>query len=113
MVSKMVDRLRHLRSLRGLTQEGLASQINCTREAIASYETGKTTPPLEVLVQLADYFHISLDYLVGRSDFPNQIYRDAVGEKDANLFQQLYRLSPQDREKISSIAKIFQEEDSE
>jgi hypothetical protein len=50
---------------------------------------------------------------VGRSDFPNQIYRDAVGEKDANLFQQLYRLSPQDREKVSSIAKIFQEEDSE
>ncbi len=108
MVSKMIERLRLLRSQQGLTQEGLARQINSTREAIASYETGKTTPPLEVLIQLADCFHISLDYLVGRSDFPNEFYNSVVGEEDARLFQQIYSMSPQDRDKLTSIAKIFQ-----
>ena len=58
-------RLQQLRMSRNLSQEALGKKINRSKSVICSYENNLRIPPLEVLTNLAVFFNVSLDYLVG------------------------------------------------
>lgn len=60
--------LRTLREECGLSQEQLGQIIGVKRYSIYTYEKGKSCPDMEGLIALADYFQVSIDYLVGRTD---------------------------------------------
>ena len=64
--------LKALRKARNLTQKQLAIDIGASERGIQQYELGERKPTYDMLITLADYFDISLDYLVGRSDDPTQ-----------------------------------------
>ena len=66
-----MDRLRELRLKKNLTQKELADILDVDRTAIAKYETGASGAKSEVLKKIADYFGVSVDYLLERSDRPN------------------------------------------
>lgn len=70
------DRLKYLRSTRDLTQRDLAEKINVTSGAVGMYESGKRFPNNEVLNRIADYFNVTADYLLGRTDNPSQIVQE-------------------------------------
>lgn len=59
-------RLIELRRKKGLLQRDVADQLHIDRSTYSYYERGKTNPPLDILIKLADYFGVSLDYLAGR-----------------------------------------------
>lgn len=61
-------RLRMIRTERGLTQKQLAIEIGASERGIQQYELGERKPAFDALITLADFFDVSLDYLVGRSD---------------------------------------------
>ena len=58
------DRLFDLRRQAGLSQEELANLLGLTRQAVQKWEAGTSRPDMDNLVALANYFHVSLDYLV-------------------------------------------------
>ena len=62
------ERIIQLKTERKLLQKDIASSIGLSLRAYQYYEKGQKEPTLSVLLRLADYFDISLDYLVGRSD---------------------------------------------
>jgi repressor LexA len=64
-------RLRELRENKGLSQADLGKLFNLSKQAISSYETGGSLPPPETLQKFADFFNVSVDYLLGRTDDPN------------------------------------------
>lgn len=64
------DALRRFRKKYKLTQKQAAEIAGVTERVFQSYEYGKVVPSVLVLIALADYFEVSLDYLVGRSDDP-------------------------------------------
>ena len=64
------DRLVLLRKRKGLSQYKLAEILNLTRGQVANYEQGKRQPDYETLKMFADFFNVSTDYLIGRSDDP-------------------------------------------
>lgn len=64
------ERLVELRKSRGLTQKQLAADLQLSELAIQHYEAQRRKPAFDVLLSVADYFDVSLDYLVGRSDDP-------------------------------------------
>jgi len=64
------ERLRELRKSKNLKREELGEIIGLGPRIITFYETNDRDPSLKVLIALADYFDVSLDYLVGRSDDP-------------------------------------------
>ena len=64
------ERLRDLRRENGLTQAVLGKIVGTGADAICVYEKGKNYPEVRRLIMLADYFEVSLDYLVGRTDKP-------------------------------------------
>ncbi len=56
--------IRHLRRLKGLTQEMLAEELRITRSRISSYEENRSAPTIEMLIKLSDYFRIPIDILL-------------------------------------------------
>ena len=63
-------RLRECRKKRGITQEAFARELNIAYSTYRRYEQGGTEPSLSDAVRFADFFHVSLDYLTGRTDDP-------------------------------------------
>ena len=71
------EHLKLLRQARGLTQEAVAQQVGVTRQAISSYESGRTQPDLDMLRRFAEVYDVSLeDILYGKS--PSQVRRRRV-----------------------------------
>lgn len=66
MFAKKLKSLR--KSREGLTQEKLADVLGVTQQAVGRWEKGLNMPDNDIQVKLADYFHVSLDFLQGRED---------------------------------------------
>ena len=60
----VAENIKHLRNQKKLSQEGLAQLINVPRSRIGSYEEGRSAPSIEMLIQLAESFNISVDMLI-------------------------------------------------
>ena len=65
------QRLLDLRKKVGATQGDLSELLGVTKTQISDMERGKTTTTMARLYQLCDYFNVSADYLLGRTDEPN------------------------------------------
>lgn len=63
-------RLKELRKVNNLTLEQLGKNIGSTKATMSNFETGQKKPSLDMVIKLADYFQVSIDYLVGRTDDP-------------------------------------------
>lgn len=64
-------RLKELRLEAGLTQKELALAINTSQQNIGFYELGKRNPKKEILDNLSDFFNVSTNYLLGKTDIKN------------------------------------------
>lgn len=63
-----MNRIRELREKTGLRQIDVANVTGIDQKTLSNYETGKTNPDSYALIRLADFFNVSIDYLVGRID---------------------------------------------
>lgn len=97
MVARMAtfrERLKLLREEKGLSQKALGKLLNLSQSAIAYYETGDKEPTQETLHRLADYFGVSVDYLLGRTDIrempgvgTDELELDEILRKENVLFE--------------------------
>lgn len=62
------ENIRNLRIDRGLTQQQIADYLNIRQNTYSQYEIGVLNYPVEVLLKLADYYGVSVDYLLGRTN---------------------------------------------
>ncbi len=67
-MNRFGKRLKELRRERGITQKQLAEVLGVSKTTVCQWETMKQEPSIEMLMTLADYFHTSVDYLIGRDD---------------------------------------------
>ena len=67
-MTPLPTRVRLLRTERGETQEELARAVGMSKETVAGWEAGRRDPDTAMVVRLAEYFGVSTDYLLGRSD---------------------------------------------
>ncbi|MBQ7688739.1 MAG: helix-turn-helix transcriptional regulator [Clostridia bacterium] len=63
-------RIKELRKKRQISQLKMAMDLNMTQNTISRYETGEREPGIRELILLADYFQVSVDYLLERTDNP-------------------------------------------
>lgn len=83
MIDKKIfaERLIQLRNKKNLMAKDIANELGITKAAMSVYEAGKGLPTADKLAAIADYFNVSMDYLVGRSDDPTihkPIKKDAL-----------------------------------
>lgn len=62
-----MNNIRYLRQKNNLTQVELAAKMGVKQNTLSAWETGSSNPELSSAVRLADFFEVSLDYLLGRS----------------------------------------------
>lgn len=67
-------RLKELRKKRHISQVFLAMELNMSQNSISRYETGDREAGYKELIAIADYFGVSVDYLLGRTDNPKVNY---------------------------------------
>lgn len=63
------NRLKEARKEKGLTQKELATILQIRQQSYARYEANTAEPSYDMLVEIADFFELSADYLLGRADF--------------------------------------------
>ena len=66
-------RLKELRKKRNITQQRLALELAMSQNTISRYETGEREAGYAELIQIADYFNVSIDYLLERTDNPHRL----------------------------------------
>ena len=64
--------IRNLREDRDKTQQEMAAYLLIKQTTYSKYELGKITIPVDALIKLADYYDVSVDYLIGRTDSPKR-----------------------------------------
>ena len=75
-MSKFSERLSFLRKQKGISQNSLAQQIGAAIRCYQRYEYGEREPQLTTIINLAKFYNVSLDYLVGLTEEPGQFPQD-------------------------------------
>lgn len=91
-MATMGERIKYLRGIKGITQEILANEIKCDRSSLSKWENGLTFPPAEVVLELANYFGVSTDFLY---------CRQTEGVEEEGF---LYGLSPEAKKRLKGYA---------
>ncbi|WP_312334508.1 helix-turn-helix domain-containing protein [Anaerospora hongkongensis] len=128
-------RLAELRSARGLTQQQLADLTGLTRGRLNNYEQGTREPDLVTLQSLADFFQVTTDFLLGRTDTTGDFTAETMSKIDQALdedpellafwletkkrpdlqlfLKQVKSASPKAIRQMMTIIKMIEEEESE
>lgn len=64
----MYRRIRELREDHDYTQKKLAAVLNCSQQVYSNYELGQRDIPTDILIQLAKFYNVSTDYILGLKD---------------------------------------------
>lgn len=82
------QRLRELRKEKRMSQQEMGEILNASQQSIGNWERGRNFPPEEVVLKVADYFDVSIDYLYGK-DVPRWATQDDVVDLDKMLNDQV------------------------
>lgn len=64
----MYRRIRDLREDKDMTQQQMAEILHCSQRVYSDYERGRLDIPTEILIRLADFHEVSVDYILGRTN---------------------------------------------
>lgn len=102
-----MSRLKELRIKKGVTQQTVADFLQFSRVAYTNIENGKREPAFETIVKLADYFEVSTDYLLGKTNNPAEFTN--MNEAVIKLQQELSKLDfdIEDEKELETILKFI------
>ena len=100
----MTLRLKELRLQGNHTQTEISKLLGISREAYSMYESGKRQPSLETLDILASFYQISVDYLIGRTDFPAPA--KPLTPEEEQILQQYRTLDARGKQILSALAAL-------
>lgn len=86
---------KDLRTKSKLTQQEMADKLNISRSSIGMYEGGEREPSFELLEQIADYFNVDMNYLLGKSELSEHIPQGYYLNDDAREMAQFMFENPE------------------
>ncbi len=98
--------LRHLIDSHGLTVKGLAGEVNISHITISRYLNGHREPELKYVLALAQYFRVSIDWLLGFSDDRYEV----LPQESRELITLFNKASPDDRRVVGAVLSKYREE---
>ena len=91
--SCLSQRLRELRNAKGMSQYKLADELSLSRGLLGNYEQGTREPDYNTLLLLANYYNVSLDYLLGASNVCKRFTDEQTHARDSQLVSDIFALS--------------------
>lgn len=99
--------LRKLRKEKDMTQKDIATYLNVSDRLVGYYESGERMPPPDILEKIADYFDVSIDYLLGRTNIKKQ---PVYSTKD-EIKEDIDSLSPESKEDLKRYLELLKIKD--
>lgn len=105
-----MKRVTELIDSHGITRNKLLTDIGLNKNSFVAWTKRGTVPGGDTLAKIADYFHVSTDYLLGRTDVPegeggSPIVSDEEAALDQELISRLVQLTPEEREKVDAFVQ--------
>ncbi|ACV57523.1 helix-turn-helix domain-containing protein [Alicyclobacillus acidocaldarius] len=111
MMMTFGERLAQLRRSKGLSQYALAEQLKMTRGQIANYEQGTREPDIETLKKLADFFDVSIDFLVlGK---PNVSDFNGLTNEVKRTLEALSQMSVEKQQEVADFAEYLRSKEEQ
>lgn len=106
----MIKNLRALRESHGISQQKLADAIGISQQSVNKYENHQTQPDIVTLIQIADFFHTSVDYLIGHTEAQAEhegvlVYR--LNADEVKLVNQYRQLSLKEKDSIHLVMENY------
>ncbi len=106
----MIKNLRLLRENHGVSQQKLAEAIGLTQQSINKYENHKIEPDIATLILIADFFHTSVDFLIGHTEAQAEyegvpVYR--LNADEIRLINQYRQLSLKEKDSIHLVMENY------
>ncbi len=95
-----IKRLRDLREDNDYTQADIAKILNITRPQYNLYELGDRKIPIDKLQELADYYNVSIDYILERTNYKKVVQADEMSARNKRLTEYYNRLSLEDQDYV-------------
>ncbi len=114
---ELSERLKELRTKRGLSQYDLAKKLGVSKSTISMIEVGSRQPSIEMMEMLCDYFNVSMDYLRGKDDVSLYLITPELADvasklsEDAELYELVSKVvngTPEQRDKLLQMAKLME-----
>ena len=103
-------RLSDLRKSKHMNQQKLAFALNTTQAAISKYERGVNEPDIAMLKKLANYFNVSVDYLIGYSNNPLNFSPSDMTKEETYVIKDFHRLDAKQKALVQAyIQGLLQE----
>ena len=105
-----MERLKLLRKQNNLTQQQLADILHVSQQSIHKYEHDITTPDLDTLKNIANYFNTSVDYVLGVTDIPHKIEpvtNTMLNQAELELVETYRTVSTTQRDLLESLISEF------
>lgn len=109
------ERIKKLREEQSVSQIDLAKALFISQSSISEYESGNQQPPISMLIQLADFFDVNIDYLLGRTDIKisiNRLEQKLTTSSGSVSINDFLRLKNDEKEAIGELIKSFNKYDS-
>ena len=100
-----MEKLKELRKAKGISLEELGAYIGAAESTISLYENGKRQPDYETLLKLAEYFGVTVDYLLRGGE------EEQLPEELVILNRAAKKMSPENQKKLLEMAKLMFKED--
>lgn len=106
----MIKNLKKLRLEAGTTQQQLADYIMVSQQSVNKYENHDVEPDIDILIKIADYFGVSVDYLVGRTEIREMPKDCCMSFDDINervIVELVRKLTKKQKEALIDLIKNF------
>ena len=104
-MSDFAQRLRELRKDNNISQKRLSNFLNFGYTAIANYESGRNQPSLDTVKKIAQFFGVTVDYLIGGSDYPRS--EKDITEKEEELLMIFRRINDEERDALLKVVNLM------
>lgn len=102
----MIAKLKQLRQKAGLSQAQLAEAIGVSQQSVNKYENHSVEPDIDTLIRIADYFHVSVDYLIDHTGVGHAAAFD-LNTEEARLVEDWRQLHSAEKESIRLIVQNY------
>ena len=103
-------KLRSLREERKINQQKIAMDLQISQASISKYEIGSAEPDISTILRLADYFHVSTDYLLGKSELKIAMGKSDLSEAEIDHFVMYKSFSSVQKEKVDAYMRGISDE---
>lgn len=109
MINRFSERLRKLREDKNISQKVLSEYLGYGTTAVSAYENGRNEPPFDILIQIARYFDVTVDYLIGKEDRAK--WPDSLTKCDWELLQCYRKLTAEEKILVLALIKALKKEE--